>query len=142
MDARIQKLRGAARAAIAAQVQGLIKDPSPDPGPESGAGTVSPEHVQHHEWIARVHEGNEGFPSPPTPDTMLVNIMVGGRVAMSLRLPAGSPLPVAGEDVTVPWPFRVPGDDPATMHCRVTRRDFQLADGAAPAVALHVLPLI
>lgn len=140
MDARIQKLRGAARAAIAAQVQGLMREASPDPAPEiSDSDIVTHQHAQHHEWIARVHEG---LPVSSTPDTMLVNVVVGGRVAMSLRLPAGSPLPIVGEDVTLPWPFGVPGDDAATMSCRVTRRDFQLADGVSPAVALHVVPLI
>jgi hypothetical protein len=139
MDARIQKLKGAS-AAIAAQVQGLFKEPAPDVAPVTTETTTIPhEHAQHHDWIARVHER---FPAAPVATPMLVNVVVGGRVAMTLRLPAGSPLPDVGEDVTLPWPFGVPGDDPATMSCRVTRRDYQLADGASPAVALHVRPLI
>ncbi len=136
MDARIQKLRGA-RASIAAQMQGLFKEPRPDPAPQPpDAMTVTHEHAQHHEWISRVQEQ---FPAttPPT-STMSVSIIVGGRIAMTLRLPEGSPLPAVGEDVTLPWPF----GDTATMSCRVTRRDFQLSDGAAPAVALHVRPHI
>jgi hypothetical protein len=138
MDARIQKLRGAARAAIAAQVQGLIKDASPDPVPQPPDATpVTHEHAQHHEWISRVHEE---FPATGTPSksTMPVNVMVGGRVAMTLRLPDGSALPAVGENVTLPWPF----GDTTTMSCRVTRRDFQLSDGRSPTVALHVQPLI
>jgi hypothetical protein len=138
MDARIQKLKGAS-AAIAAQMQGLFREPGPVPHQEQPDTTsVTHEHAQHHEWIARVHEH---FPSTQSPE-MLVNVVVGGRVAMSLHLPVGSPLPDNGEDVTLPWPFGVPGDDAATMRCRVTRREFQFTDGAPPAVALHVLPHI
>jgi hypothetical protein len=138
MDTRIQKMRGAARAAIAAQVQGLIRDASPDPAPQlPDAMPVTHEHAQHHEWISRVHEQ---FPAAATPSTstMSVSIVVGGRIAMTLRLPEGSPLPAVGENVTLPWPF----GDTATMSCRVTRRDFQLVDGKPPLVALHVQPLI
>jgi hypothetical protein len=139
MDARIRRLR-VARAAIAAQVQGLFKEPRPDPEPRPpNALPVVHEHEQHHEWISRVHERFPATPSPSSPpNPMLVNVVVGGRVAMTLRLPAGSLLPAVGEDVTLPWPF----GDTATMSCRVTRRDFQLLDGEPPAVALHVQPLI
>jgi hypothetical protein len=138
MDTRIQKLRGVARAAIAAQVQGLIREASPDPASQPpDAVPVTHEHAQHHEWISRVHEQ---FPATATPATsaMSVSIIVGGRIAMTLSLPEGSPLPAVGENVTLPWPF----GDTATMSCRVTRRDFQLSDGTSPAVALHVQPLI
>jgi hypothetical protein len=139
MDSRIQKLRGAARAAIAAQVQGLFKEPRPDPARQPpNALPIAHEHEQHHEWISRVHERFPTTPSQSSPSTMLVNVVVGGRIAMTLRLPEGSPLPAVGEDVTLPWPF----GDTATMSCRVTRRDFQLLDGEPPAVALRVQPLI
>ena len=139
MDSRIEKLRGA-RAAIAAQMQGMFKESRSGPEAEPATTqTITHEHTRHHEWISLVHER---FPAVPTPSNVLVHIVVGGRTLLSLEIPAGSPMPMVGENVTVPWPFGAPDDAASIMTCRVTRRDFQLSDGVCPAVALHVQPLI
>jgi hypothetical protein len=123
MERRFER-RGATRAAVAA-VKDLISDVRSSREPFVGDSL-----------------NGAGAGGAPRPDTMSLHLVVGGRVALTLDLPLGSPLPTVGDRITVGWPYGNPEDADATMTYRVRARDFHLEDGAPPVVGLQVEPVI